>query len=279
LGGAQNPSASGDSAAQAWVLNAGDTITVTPPGTVTVKNVEFDLMTYPAGVSVGGYPVTIPKPGPYVLTWSNLTDLQIYQVKITVTLDNGCQEVHVKYVQDQQATACAVGNVVAVTPTTAKSGSTTTASATYTIKNNGPDTMTISGKPISLTWNFPDVDHDDMTFTAIAFTSGATSTTDNFSSFDPGTKALFFPAHALGTAAAGETYSANNTALPAVAANANLTMTLRWQFSKKDTALPASPNPLQKLCIAYTIAIEPGVTKFCNIVGQAASTANPSACD
>jgi hypothetical protein len=200
-------------------------------------------------------------------------------VRITVTLVDGCQEVHVKYVQDQQAAACAVGNVVAVTPTAATSGSTTTVSEVYTIPVTGPDTITISGKPISMTWNFPDVAHNDMTFNAMAFTSGATSTTDNFADFSAGTKSLFFPAHAAGTAAAGEAFAANTTALPAVAGGSSFTMTLRWEFKKTDGDLPASPNPLQKLCVAYTIAAEPGVTKFCNIVGQAATTANPSACD
>ncbi|MEK6373071.1 MAG: fibronectin type III domain-containing protein [Acidobacteriota bacterium] len=277
--GAQNPAASGDSPAQAWVMSAGDSITVTPPGAVSVKNVQFELTTYPGGVVVGGYPVTINSPGPYILTWTNLTDLQVYLVKITVLLTNGCEEVHVKYVQDQQATACAVGNVVAVTPTSATSGSTTTVNETYTIPVTGPDAITISGKPISMTWNFPDVAHNDMTFNAIVYTSGVTSTSDNFADFRAGTKALLFPAHPAGTAAAGETFAANSTALAAVPGGSNLTMTLRWQFKKTDGALPASPNPLQKLCIAYTIAAEPGVTKFCNIVGQAGTTANPSACD
>ena len=164
-------------------------------------------------------------------------------------------------------------------PTSATSGATTTVSEVYTIPVSGSDTITISGKPISMNWNFPDVAHNDMTFNAIAFTSGATLTTDNFSDFSPGTKSLLFPAHLLGTAAAGETFAANSTALPAVAGGGNFTMTLRWQFKKTDGALPASPNPLNKLCIAYTIAAEPGVTKFCNIVGQAVTTANPSACD
>jgi prepilin-type N-terminal cleavage/methylation domain-containing protein len=276
--GAQNGSASGTSPAQAWILNVGDTITVTPPVGVTLSDVTFDVTVYPAGVPVGGSPFVDPT-SPYVLSWIDRADGQVYQVKITVNLVNGCKETYIRYVQDQQAAACAVPNITAITPTITRSGSIKTASANYTIPVSGSDAITISGKPISLTWVIPDSDHDDTTFTAIAFTSGATSTTDNFSNFSAGTKALFFPAHALGTAATGETYAANNTALPAVAAGSNLTMTLRWQFSRKDTPLPASPNLLSKLCIAYTIASEPGVTKFCNVVGQSGTTNNPTACD
>jgi len=276
--GAQNAAASGSSPAQAWIMNAGDTITVTPPTGVVLSNVTFDVTAYPSGVAVGGSPF-VDAATPYILSWADRSDGQIYQVKITVNLASGCKEVYIRYVQDQQPAACAVGNISAVTPTTSKSGATTTASATYTIPNAGSEALTISGKAISLTWARPDADHDDMTFNAIAFTSTAVSTTDNFSDFGPGTKALFFPAHGSGSAASGETYVANATALPTVAASANLTMTLRWQYKKKDTALPASPNVLQKLCIAYSIASEPGVTKFCNVVGQAATTNNPNSCD
>jgi hypothetical protein len=168
-----------------------------------------------------------------------------------------------------------VGNVVAATPTSATSGSTTTVNESYTIPVGGSDTITLSGKPISMRWNFPDVAHNDMTFNAIVFTS----TTDNFADFSPGTKSLLFPAHPAGTAAAGENFAANAIPVPAVAGGGNFNITLRWQFKKTDGDLPASPNPLQKLCIAYTIAAEPGVTKFCNIVGQAATTNNPSSCD
>jgi len=178
---------------------------------------------------------------------------------------------------DQQPAACAVANLAAVNPTAVKSGGVWTATESYTITNAGSEALTISGKAISLTWARPDADHDDMVFTAIVF--GNPSTTDNFSNFAPGTKALAFPAHLAGTAATGETYAANTNTQTAIAAGGTYTLQLRWQYKKKDTALPATPNVLTKLCIAYTIPSESTTTKFCNIVGQAASTNNPNACD
>lgn len=275
--GAQNgASASGDSPAQAWVFNSGDTITVTPGSGVTVTNVQFDVTAYPSGTAISGSPF-IDATSPYVLTWNNQTDLQIYQVKITITLPSGCKEIRLKYVQDQQAAACAVANLALATPATATSGSTTTVTESYTFTNSGSEAMTISGKAISLTWVQPDVAHNDMTFNALVFSNP--STTDNFSDFSPGTKALFFPTHGTGTAATGETYAANNNAQTAVAAGGTYNLQLRWQYKKTDGALPASPNPLSKLCIAYTIPSESSTTKFCNIVGQAATTNNPNACD
>ena len=70
-------------------------------------------------------------------------------------------------------------------------------------------------------------------------------------------------------------------------------MTFTWQYDINDdcasqkctgsnpplTANRDNSTPITKLCITYTIASEPGVTKHCNLFGQSNSTSNPTNCD
>jgi hypothetical protein len=69
--------------------------------------------------------------------------------------------------------------------------------------------------------------------------------------------------------------------LPGVPAGKTFTIVVSYKF--KGTGgipdLPVTPSAITKLCLSYRIASEPGVTKKCNLVGQAVSTANPTNCD
>lgn len=259
---AQNAGASGDSPSQAWVFNAGDTITVSPPvgGGVTITNVKYTLYAYPSLTLVDDYPLQTSTPFAY--SYSDRTDLQIYYMKIVVTSSTGCQETHVKYIQDQQAAACAFFNQTAPVPTESTPGGTTTASAIMTITNSGADTMTLNGQSYQLTFIDPDGQHSDITLTQVVFASTNTWTDILTTPPGPSTVTRFFP---------------NASPVLTVAPNKSLTVTIRWQYKKHDTTITKSP--LTKFCIGYTILSETGVVKHCNVVGQAASTANPTSCD
>lgn len=279
----QNPSASGDSPQQAWIMNSGDTITVLPPGSVTVQDVTFEITNYPAGTPVG-LPIVRPAPGPYILTWSDLVDQQVYQIKITVNLVGGCAEVHVRYVQDQQSAPCAFANqnpapVIALAVPSSNSASTLiTVSEVFTVANTSSEVLTLGGNVVKITWGLPtgDVRHTDMKLTSIVWGTN----TDNLS--PPVTVATPAPTQTTTTRPIPATIT--------IPANGSLNVTVRWQYLKNDdcpgfncpaydVSLSLSSAPITKMCIDYSIAIEPGVIKHCNLVGQAVSTANPTSCD
>jgi prepilin-type N-terminal cleavage/methylation domain-containing protein len=255
--GASNGSDTADTPATAWIMNAGDTITVSAPAGLTIAKVTFDVTLYPSGTLIDTYS---PPAAPYTYTWSDRADSQIYQVKITVQTSTGCTEVHVKYVQDQQAAPCSFSSRPLVPFSSATAGSTTTLNETYTITNTGADPMQVSSKPIKVTWAIPagDTAHSDLTLTAISYPS----TTDNFAGAAPGTVTRTIPASVANIPPGG-----------------TLNITVLWDYKKTDDPPALAGQPLSKICIDYAIASEPGVIKHCNLVGQSASTSNPTSCD
>ena len=289
--GSANPGSSADAPGQAWVMDAGDTVVVTPPGSVVVSNVKFDVTAYPSGVSLGGYPVTIAAPGApagsYVITWANQTDLQIYQVKITITLTNGCKEIHIKYVQDQQATGCQIANLSRAVlngpapNTLSVSGGSGplpfTNRETYTLTNNGTEAMTIVS--IAITWAQPSAaaeiaaghspgDHSDMKMKGVTWhkltPAPAVNSPDNF-------------AVQLGPGTITRLTAGLIPAVPSIAPNGTFSMDLLFEYRKQDPAWNLSL--ISKVCLTYTIPSEVGVLKHCNYVGRSGSTVNPINCD
>lgn len=270
-GGAQNGAASGDTPATAWIFNAGDTITVSPPvsGGITISNVKFEVFLYPSLTSVATY--TAPA-SPFTYTWSDRTDNQIYYVKITVTSSTNCKEVHVKYVQDQPALGCSFASIAA--PSASQStppGNTTTAIATMNITNGGTDPMVLNAQTYSLTFADPDGLHSDIKLISTSWQTSVNTFNDTLATAaSPGTVTRPF---------------ATASPVLSVAANTTLTITVRWQYSKKDNGhggvINLTGSPLTKLCIGYTISSETGVVKHCNVVGAlaAGTTQNPTACD
>jgi prepilin-type N-terminal cleavage/methylation domain-containing protein len=256
--GASNGTDTADTPGTAWIMNAGDSISVSPPAGLTITSVTFALSTYPGGVAVGT-PV-VDAISPFVYTWTDRTDAQIYLVKITVVTSTGCTEVHSKYVKDQAAASCAFANQALVAFSSATAGSTTTLSETYTLTNSGSDPLIVASNPITVTWAFPagDTNHTDLTLNAIAYTT----TTDNFTGVGPGAVTRSIPASIANIPAGG-----------------TLTITIRWQYKKTDDPPALSGQPLSKVCLDYTIAAEAGVTKHCNLVGQSGTTSNPTSCD
>lgn len=284
--GAQNAGATGDTPAQAWVFNSGDTITVSPTPPTVLQSVNFEVSMWPQGTAIGlgGLDIT----SPYQMSWSDQIDQQIYLVRITVTNTAGCSEIHVKYVQDEQGALCAFANQ-SPPPATGLgvpngNGASVliTLSQSITMRNNGTDPLQLAGRNIAITWGRPASDtlHPDLKLTALTWSTGAFSNSDNLSP-------------AVTAPAAGTTIVTTRTVpagMPNVAVGATYTVTLRWQYLKSDDCpgnnCPAYDatrsfvgSPASKVCLDYRIAAEPGVTKHCNVIGQAASTANPTTCD
>jgi prepilin-type N-terminal cleavage/methylation domain-containing protein len=268
--GATNPAATGDTPAQAWIMNSGDTITVQGALGSVLTKVKFDVATWPGSAPVDSQ--TVNSPGPYVYSWSDRQDLSIYQVLITVTDTNGCNEVHLKYVQDQATAPCAFANVSPVpVPSIGTSGNIKTVSNTFTITNSGTDPLRLAivagtGSPftgsITINWadpRTPPVVGTTLIAAAVVWSAGAYNNTDNFS---------------IGTSPITRNAPAT---MPAIAPGGTFTITVRFTYRKTETAITTSP--IRKICLKYRIASEPAVTKSCNLVGQSASTNNPNSCD
>ena len=254
--GATNGASTADTPATAWIMNSGDTISVTPPGGLIISKVIFESTIYPAGTLVDS-PVVVAAPFQYV--WTDRSDSQIYQVRITVVTSTGCTETHVKYVQDQSAAACAFANqpFAAIVLSSGNSAD-TFLTETYTLTNSGPDPLQLASKPINLRWSLPagDVGHGDMTMFEIDY--GAI--VDPFSA-GPGTVSRTIPGTVGNVAPGGGT----------------LTITIIWRYSKFDPVFVG--QPLATVCLDYIVASDPTVPRHCNLVGQSASTSNPTACD
>jgi prepilin-type N-terminal cleavage/methylation domain-containing protein len=99
---------SGDGLAQGtpWVLNGGDTITITPPTFGVINQVVFT--TTPVSPSGAALPAVSDSTSPYVLTWSDQTDNTIYRVAAVITYDSGCTETVTRYVRDEVCSGAVV---------------------------------------------------------------------------------------------------------------------------------------------------------------------------
>jgi prepilin-type N-terminal cleavage/methylation domain-containing protein len=294
--GAQNPGASGDSPGTAWIFNSGDTVVVTPSVGSNVVSVQFITTMYPQGTAVPGLsPPTILAPGnaapSYVLSWSDQNDGQIYMIRIVVTNNVGCQETHVKYIQDQQGAPCAFPNQTLAAscpgclaiPNSNNANTLATYSVTLTIPNNGTSPMQMANRNLIITWDKPagDTLHGDLKLTSLVWTvpSSGSGITLNLA-----------PQIALASPAPTVTTVTAPSNIPNLAVGASMTLQIRFQYLKNDDCasqncpplIPANEMtapPVRKLCMDYQIAAEPGVTKHCNVVGQSGSTGNPTTCD
>ena len=108
----QTGAASGDglTPASAWVMDAGDTIDITPPGGTTFANTEM-IIRDPAGTVIS---TQNSGTSPAQFTWGNLTPLVAYTVTFTMTNTivppavTACTETIVRYIQQEALPACAL---------------------------------------------------------------------------------------------------------------------------------------------------------------------------
>jgi prepilin-type N-terminal cleavage/methylation domain-containing protein len=267
--GAAAGSGSGDTPADPWIFNLGDTITVTPPVGVTLTSVVFDI-SVSAGAPVAS---TTDSSSPFLYSWPGFTSGVLYQVTITVTTSTGCSEVHIKYVSEQVVAPCAFTNITAPAPSAGTSGSTRNETFNFSVPIAGGDTITLVGQPFSITWTDPrtpssgtwNVSFDNITYPVSKSTNGTGGST----SATPSVPAALVTT--TGSAPGGTS---------TVASGSNMILSILLTHKKtEDDFSTAATSALRKVCIGYTIPSEPGVVKKCNLVGQAASTANPASCD
>ena len=286
----------GDTPALPWVFNGGDTIKVTPSS--PIASVAFDVSMWPQGTPVPGLSLNVPSPGnstplgSYIYTWSDQIDLQIYLVRITVTdtANPACQEVHVRYVQDQQAAPCAFANVIPPKPGPGVKSNPETQRVSFVVTNSGTDDMLFNivglfQGTINVTWHSPDLpDHADLQLTDIVWgvPSLSYNNTDSVCAYWDGTGGPpANPCSMIGIGTRTTTRNVPSSLLPGVPAGKTFTIVVSFKFKGTGSIpdLPVTPSAITKLCLSYRIASEPGITKKCNLVGQAVSTANPTNCD
>jgi prepilin-type N-terminal cleavage/methylation domain-containing protein len=282
----------GDTISNPWIFGAGDTVTVVPPVGVSVHDVTFQLQTL-QGLNIGSA-IQVTS-SPYTYTWSDQTDGTIYALRITVTINTvgggTCSEVHIKYIQDESPAGCAFANQATapalqfgVPNNVQQTGAKVVVTEVWTITNTSTtDDMNLAGIDSTMTWRLPPGDtlHSDMKLTSVAWGNSQVNYTDTI----PAT-------------ATDKTITAP-TGTKVLKNNGTLTVTFTWQYDVNDdcathqctnssngnNAHPYDPtqqdhtSPITKLCIGYQIASESGVTKHCNLFGQAATTNNPNSCD
>ena len=98
----QSGASSGDgSLAAPWVMNGNDTMEVIPPTGVTLDRVEIEI--YPEPDTANGnsrVDHAIMNSSPFVYSWINQSDGQLYRAVFTLENSNGCVEQTERYIQD-----------------------------------------------------------------------------------------------------------------------------------------------------------------------------------
>jgi len=192
----------GDSPTSPWIFNSGDQVTVTPGAGSTVTSVDFQLFTWPTPAQVG-LPQSILTPGPYIFTWGNQAGTDTYTLRITVhTLDAtgaACDEVHIKYIQQQAPSNCFFSNVAPPAPIiVSHPANPETDHIDFTVTNSGNEPIrfnmapNVAGVPSNgptfqgqyfLTWSTPDLpNHTDLAITSIVWNGTITQTMCAFAS-------------------------------------------------------------------------------------------------
>jgi len=278
----------GDSPNNPWVFNAGDTVTVNPPAGVTIQNVVFELYTLQGNLVGQAQPVSS---SPFMYTWSPHTEGQTYMLRMTVTVQSGtgsCSETHVKYIQDQEAAACAFQNVTSqpllsvTAQRTNVSTAVVTVTQTFSVSNAQAVALNLAKNNATLTWGRPagDTGHPDLKLVNVSWGGAVVNLS------------VTAPSPAPTQTVTAMQIPSTTTSIPA---NGSMSVRFTWQYLKSDDcagnncsgnspwdvtkAIQPTANLLTKLCIEYTITTEQGVIKHCNLLGQSNSTNNPTGCD
>lgn len=233
----------------AWVMNAGDTVTVAPPMGITLSRVTFDLFALNGSqidsVTVGS--------APFTYSWSDRTDLQVYRLSISITNTANCTEQVTRYIQDEAPPTC---NLQAGLGTL------------LYVRNNNFVTMTLSNlSATSLTINSIRIDWNK------SVTPQASQANITRIEYPP----------AVGIAPKVDATSSNavpQTRTPPAGIATVGGLAPNYQIKVFFGGWPASRgnlqnNPIRNFCVTYT---QGGATLSCRIYPSADTTNNPSTC-
>jgi hypothetical protein len=241
----------GMTTASPWVMNAADTVTITPPVGTTISNVVFNLYNHPGTTVIATATDSVT---PYVFTWTDRIDNALYRLEAVVTYTAGCTETVVRYIQDQGTCF-----LTASTPTvtTVDSGSRKIATITYQITNPSTEVVTLKG--IKADWA-RDAAHPAAVLQQIVYNGSTTQTVVNQA---PPTTGVMTPI----------------TPVPPTmpASSSSYTISFKYDIGQKNTVVVLGANWITSLCLQYTVPSFGGTTASCNVYGS--TSGNPGACN
>lgn len=241
----------------AWVMNAGDTIQVVPPAGTTFVATTMRLVDTTGVITDEDTVITSPAN----FTWgAGLTPGSVYTVTFTMTNNAipACTEQIVRYVQQEPLPACAL---------TTFAGSASVLSNTSTqyqmrlnLINGGAEALTLTA--LRFNWTRPErIEWQTVKFPSAAgatVTGPGTATGDHNISLSPKPAAL---------------------STSDITVNAGATQSLLLNMAKTNGNPPnVTPSIINKICVQYTLASQPGFTFSCRIKPDA-STENPDTCE
>jgi prepilin-type N-terminal cleavage/methylation domain-containing protein len=235
-----------------WVFNAADTVTVTPPATLTVVNVVHTLY---LGATTTVVATETDAASPYAITWVDRTDNQLYRLESVVTYSAGCTETITRYIQDQSL--CFI-TASTGTITHADDGSRRIATITFTITNPTAELLTVKG--VKVDWT-RDAAHPS----AVLQTIRLNGTVD-------------WPVATQAPPSSGVVAPATPTPGTIPINSSTYTVAMKFDIGKKSEVGDLATNWINGLCIQYTApSFGSGVTASCNVLGG--TSANPTACN
>lgn len=239
-------------AANPWLMDAGDAISVSSPAGTTLTKVVWNL--YDSTGSAIETVVDEDASDGFLYVWKDLVDSEIYRMLITITNDAGCIEQKDRYIQDAAVSPCTVApSSVVQGPEVVGLGQNRHRDYTITIDNTADENL----NPESVTFTWADAGGAEATLTSISYPGGAVDTA--FSQTTPGTVTEFVPGGTLSVTPTDTSY--------------NIVVRISYKANKGTGTLD---NPISSFCFSYGIASEPGDTKHCNVVGL--TTGNPGSC-
>lgn len=244
-----------------WILANGDSIRVSNTNR-TIARVVFNVVDS-GGVSLPGYPF-VDGTAPFEIGWADQENGEVYAVTMRVQDSNGCIQspTLVRYVQDQAPAGCYPFIDTTTWSLETGTGANTTRTMTLNIKNASP--------------------LENMVLTAISFTYANSTACDSNANFT--IDSITFGSATDGTDRAIGTH--NNVAKPSgdpgiitlnSGINAAYGIAFKFNYQGNQCGDVAAANPISSICLHYTLASEPGVTKVCNVIG--AGTNNPNSCN
>ncbi len=239
----------------AWVMNAGDSITVTPPAGTTFVNTTGDIFNAgtPVG-SLGGSPSAL---SPAIFTWADLAPGTTYSLLFTMTSSTGCTQQITRFVTQETPPGCtlSVGSSV-MTLLNGSPGGSSTPVIRLDLVNS--DTTQLTLVAIDFSYQLPNhVDWMSTVFpsgNAVAM-NGTTGLTNNGSS----------------TVNLSPKPSQLTTPDITVLANSTLSLTLNMKATANASI---TTSAITSICVHYTRTDVPGQTFLCRIV-PSAGAGNP----